>query len=201
MKKTGSIFCAMSLMIGMLVAESVFADPLLPKNPKIKAPDKIPARAYAFDMQDVRLLDGPFLRAQKLDQQYLLELDPDRLLHNFRLNAGLPSSAAPLGGWEEPNCELRGHFVGHYLSACALMYAATGDARFKEKGDAVVRGLSECQAKLGSGYLSAFPENFFDPRRSAKTGLGALLHAAIKSMPVCSTCTYIATIGKPWKFA
>ena len=162
MKKNDLIYSAMFLLIGMLAAESVFADPLLPKNSKIKAPDKIPMRAYAFDMQDVRLLDGPFLRAQKLDRQYLLELDPDRLLHNFRRNAGLPSSAAPLGGWEEPNGELRGHFVGHYLTACALMYAATGDARFKEKGDAVVRGLSECQAKLGSGYLSAFPEEFFD---------------------------------------
>ena len=52
----------------------------------------------------------------ELDRQYLLSLDPDRLLHTFRLNAGLPSSAKPLGGWEEPKCELRGHFVGHYLS-------------------------------------------------------------------------------------
>ena len=95
-----------------------------------------------------------------LDQAYLLSLDVDRLLHTFRLNAGLASSAQPLGGWEEPKCELRGHFVGHYLSACALMYASTGDERLK--GNAVVKGLAECQAKLGSGYLSAFPETFFD---------------------------------------
>ena len=90
-------------------------------------------------------------------RKYLMALDVDRLLRNFRVNAGLPTDAAPLGGWEAPDCELRGHFVGHYLSAVAQMYASTGDKRYKEKGDAVVAGLAECQAKLGNGYLSAFP--------------------------------------------
>jgi DUF1680 family protein len=123
----------------------------------------VPLKAQAFSLRDVRLLDGPFRRAMELDRQYLLSLDADRLLHNFRVNAGLPSSAKPYGGWEDPKCELRGHFVGHYLSACALMYASTGDQRLKAQGDAIVKGLAECQAKLGgSGYLSAFPETFFD---------------------------------------
>jgi hypothetical protein len=57
-------------------------------------------------------------------------LNADRLVRDFRLNAGLPSRANPLGGWEtyqdpahrEQDCELRGHFTGHYLSAAALMY-------------------------------------------------------------------------------
>ncbi len=98
----------------------------------------------------------------ELDHKYLLSLDVDRLLHTFRINAGLPSSADPLGGWEDPKCEVRGHFVGHYLSACALMYASTGDDKLKKKGNAVVAGLAECQKRLGSGYLSAFPEEFFD---------------------------------------
>jgi DUF1680 family protein len=98
----------------------------------------------------------------ELDEKYLLALDPDRLLHMFRLNAGLPSSAKPLGGWEAPNVELRGHFTGHYLSACALMYASTGDERFKARSEQVVKGLAECQEKLGSGYLSAFPEEFIE---------------------------------------
>jgi len=117
----------------------------------------VPVKARAFRLEDVRLLDGPFKRAMELDRQYLLSLDVDRLLHNFRVNAALPSSAEPLGGWEEPNCELRGHFVGHYLSGCAMMYAGTGDKQLKEKGNAVVSGLAECQAKIGSGYLSAYP--------------------------------------------
>ncbi len=122
----------------------------------------VPLKARAFRLEDVRLLDGPFKSAMELDRQYLLSLDVDRLLHNFRVNAALPSSAEPLGGWEEPKCELRGHFVGHYLSACAMMYASTGDKQLKEKGNAVVSGLAECQAKVGSGYLSAYPEEFID---------------------------------------
>lgn len=157
---------ARNLALGLALASAwpltLSADWLWTDNPKLKVPDVVPMKASAFDLRAVRLLDGPFRHAQELDQAYLLSLDVDRLLHNFRVNAGLPSSAPPLGGWEEPKCEVRGHFVGHYLSACALMYAATGDARLKEKGDAIVTGLAECQAKLGNGYLSAFPESFFD---------------------------------------
>jgi DUF1680 family protein len=139
------------------------ADPLTGTDPKIKVQPVIPLKVHAFALQDVSLLDGPFKHAMELDRDYLLALDVDRLLHNFRVNAGLPSNAKPLGGWEEPKGELRGHFVGHYLSACALMYASTGDKRLKDKGDAVVAGLAECQAKLGSsGYLSAWPESFID---------------------------------------
>ena len=51
--------------------------------------------AYSFPLQSVRLLDGPFRHAMELDEKYLLALDADRLLHNFRINAGLPSSAQP----------------------------------------------------------------------------------------------------------
>jgi DUF1680 family protein len=140
----------------------LFADALADGQSKPMAAPAVPLKVHAFPLMDVRLLDGPFKRAMELDKQYLLSLDVDSLLHNFRVNAGLPSSAKPLGGWEEPKCELRGHFVGHYLSACALMYASTGDEKIKQKGDAVVAGLAECQAKIGNGYLSAFPEEFFD---------------------------------------
>jgi DUF1680 family protein len=146
----------------MILNHAALADALWLENPKLKAQHSMPLQASAFDLRDVRLLEGPFQHAMELDRQYLLRLDADRLLHNFRLNAGLPSNAQPLGGWEEPKCELRGHFVGHYLSACALMYASTGDERLKDKGDTVVAGLAECQTKLGTGYLSAYPETFFD---------------------------------------
>jgi len=119
-----------------------------------------------FPLQQVRLLDGPFLQAARTNQKYLLSLSPDRLLHTFRLTAGLPSTAEPLGGWEKPDCELRGHFAGgHYLSACALAYAATGDQEIKTRGDLMVAELAKCQKKLGNGYLSAFPESFFDRLR------------------------------------
>ena len=124
-------------------------------------------QAVPFPLEDVRLLDGPFRDAMRRDEQYLLALDPDRLLHNFRVNVGLPSTATPLGGWEAPDVELRGHTVGHYLSALALMYAATGDARFKARGDLMVAELAKVQQASPSkgyhaGYLSAFPEEFFD---------------------------------------
>jgi DUF1680 family protein len=118
-------------------------------------------------MREVRLLDGPFRDAMLRDQKYLLALDADRLLHNFRVNVELPSSAKPLGGWEEPRCELRGHSLGHYLSALSLMYAGTGDDRFKQRADYIVAGLAVCQsnskaAGFHEGYLSAFPESFID---------------------------------------
>lgn len=129
----------------------------------------IPIRAYPFDLHAVRLLDGPFKRAMALDQAYLLSLDNDRLLHTFRITAGLPTSAKPYGGWEKPDVELRGHVTGHVLSALAFMSASTGDARFAAKAEALVAGLVECQRALGTrGYLSAFPEEFFDRVESTR---------------------------------
>ena len=70
------------------------------------------------------------------------------MLHNFRVAAGLPSTAKPLGGWEDPRGELRGHTVGHYLAACALMYASTGDLKVKAKADYIVAELAKCQAAM-----------------------------------------------------
>jgi DUF1680 family protein len=122
--------------------------------------------ALGFPPQDVRLLPGPFRDAMELDRRYLDGLPTDRLLHNFRINAGVSSNAEPLGGWEAPGCELRGHFVGHYLSACALMYAATNDERLRDSALKVVAGLAGCQAK--SGYLSAFPEDFIERVETGK---------------------------------
>src|ERR1700689_1713867 len=125
--------------------------------------ETVQLKAQPFDLSEVRLLASPFKTAQEADAKYMLSLDLDRLLHNFRVNAGLPSSAQPLGGWESPTCEVRGHFVGHYLSASALLYAATGDAAVKSKADELVAGLAVCQAALNqNGYISAFPSEFFD---------------------------------------
>lgn len=117
-------------------------------------------------MTQVRLLDGPFHDAQEWNRGYLTRLDADRLLHNFRVNSGLPSSAKPLGGWEKNgtsgDSELRGHFTGHYLSGVALTYASTGDLELKSKADYMVAELAKVQQKWGGGYLSAFPTEWFD---------------------------------------
>jgi DUF1680 family protein len=129
---------------------------------------EMPPTVQAFSMTEVRLLPGPYYDAQEWNRGYLHRLDPDRLVHTFRLNAGLPSRAEPLGGWEEPKVELRGHFTGHFLSACALAYSSTGDQQLKDKGDYIVAELAKCQQKLGGGYLSAFPTEFFDRLKARK---------------------------------
>ena len=87
-----------------------------------------PLAAQPFDLKEVRLLDGPFREAMLRDKAYLLSLDPERLLVAFHINYGMATNARPYGGWEEPKSEVRGHCLGHYLSACSLMYASTGDA-------------------------------------------------------------------------
>ena len=123
--------------------------------PPLSQPPKSP-RCAPFALKQVKLLDGPFKQAAERDRRYLHDLDSDRLLHMFRITASLPSSAKQLGGWEKR--ELRGHTMGHYLSACALMYAGTGDEKLKAKADAIVAELAKCQDAFGNGYLSAFPE-------------------------------------------
>ncbi len=127
-----------------------------------------PVRVQPFPLTQVQLTAGPFKEAQEANRGVLLRLPPDRLIHTFRLNAGIPSPAEPLGGWEKPDCELRGHFTGHFLSACGLMYSATGDREIKAKGDFIVAELAKCQQKLGGGYLSAFPKEFFDRLNALK---------------------------------
>jgi len=119
-----------------------------------------------FAPSQVRLGPGPVLDAAEVNRRFLVAQDPDRLLHNFRVNAKLASAAAPLGGWEAPGNELRGHYVGHYLSACALVSATRGDGQLKDRADRMVAVLAECQRAHGNGYLSAFPEELFDRLRA-----------------------------------
>ncbi len=133
-------------------------------HPKIA--DRVPEPVRPFLMRQVRLEPGPFLAALEINRRYLRQLPNDRLAHMFNLTAGRSSAAPPFGGWENPKCELRGHFTGgHYLSAAALMVASTGDQRLKAKADALVAELYACQKVLGNGYLSAFPETLFDKLR------------------------------------
>jgi DUF1680 family protein len=121
-----------------------------------------------FELERIRLLPGPVRSAVETNRAYMLGLEPDRLLHMFRVTAGLPSSAQPYGGWEAPINELRGHFTGHYLSACALMFAQTGDETVKHRGTQMIVELARCQQALGDGYLSAFPRELFERLRNGK---------------------------------
>ena len=125
--------------------------------------ERLPWAAQPFPMKQVRLLAGPCQQMQEKNRQYLSSLPTDRLVHSFKITAGLSSSADPFGGWEKPDSELRGHFTGgHYLSAVALMYSSTGDEDLKKKGDGLVAELGQCQTANRNGYLSAFPDEFFD---------------------------------------
>ncbi len=142
-----------------------------------------------FPMTQVRLLAGPFQDAAEWNRTYMSRLPVDRLVRNFKVNAGLPTSAQPFGGWEQPNngeklhraSELRGHFTGHFLSASAQLYASAGDQAAKAKGDEIVDELAKCQKQLSGGYLSAFPSEFFD-RLDARQEVWAPFYTVHKIM-------------------
>src|ERR1035441_1176877 len=102
--------------------------------------DQAPGRVQPFALQQVRLLPGFWKDTMELNRSFLYSIPNDRLLYNFRVTAGLPSAATPLGGWEAPKCDLRGHYVGHYLSACALLYASTGDEDIRRKAKEILAG-------------------------------------------------------------
>jgi DUF1680 family protein len=112
-------------------------------------------RAHPLPLNRVRVTGGPLKRAQELDARYLLELEPDRMLALLRESAGLTARAAPYEGWDGRGRQLSGHIAGHYLSAVSLMYAATGDERFKQRADYLVAELQEIQKAHGDGYLGA----------------------------------------------
>ncbi|WAC48031.1 glycoside hydrolase family 127 protein [Asticcacaulis sp. SL142] len=103
-----------------------------------------------FPLSAVRLKPSIFLTSIEANQKYLLALEPDRLLHNFRKGAGLEPKGALYGGWEA--LDIAGHCLGHYYSACSLMYAQTGDERLKTRALYITRELTEVQAKQGDGY-------------------------------------------------
>jgi DUF1680 family protein len=131
------------------------------------APDGTAGRAAALPLADVTLLDSPFRANQARNTAYLNFLDLDRMLRPFRLNYGLTSAAQPCGGWERPASEVRGHTTGHLMSALALTYANTGNDQALARGRYLVTELAALQARASDagfhpGYLSAFPETFFD---------------------------------------
>jgi uncharacterized protein len=122
-------------------------------------------QAYPFDIRDVRLLDGFFKDAMEADARYLLVIEPDRLLSEFRVHAGLPARALKYGGWESSG--LAGHTLGHYLSACSMQYASTGDTVFRNRVAYIVDELWACQQARAktpppglipmAGYVGAIP--------------------------------------------
>ena len=218
-RQVAALFAAASAAVPAALAQQQISTPAQPPNPNTTVQQQqqqrfgppppppepfaapiaftrkyVPLQAQPFPMAQVRLLPGSmFHDAQEWNRGYMSRLPADRLIHNFRLTAGLPSTAEPLGGWEEyvdPKAprqgqtgELRGHFTGHFLSASAFLWASTGDKEAKAKADYMVAELAKCQQKLGlDGYLSAFPITWFDPPRRAPARVWAPFYTIHKIM-------------------
>lgn len=157
----------------------------LPVTAQVTATPSTSLSVQPFKLGEVEL--HPSLLTENRDRElaFLESLDPDRMLYNFRVTAGLDTKgAAPLTGWDDPYSKLRGHSTGHYLSALAQAYASTGDAKWKERIDYMVSELARVQQELPKvsngmegtkvaqskpelignnrpGFLSAYPERQF----------------------------------------
>ena len=151
MKKISFLFCAIILNI------VVSAQTYIPewKDSRIKVQSPVAIKAYSFDLSDITLLPGLFTDAMNADVTYLLKIDPDRLLSDFRLHSGLQPKAEKYGGWESAG--VAGHTLGHYLSALSLHYAASKDKEFLRRINYIVDQLYECQQARKTGYIGAIP--------------------------------------------
>lgn len=163
---------SLSLLFSLFFVASGIAQSVYPGqfDDRMNRPNRIAFKAYAFPMQQVRLLDSPFRDNMMRESAWILQLDVKRLLHSFRNNAGVYTAneggyftMKKLGGWESLDCDLRGHTTGHVLSGLAMLYAQTGEDCYRLKADSLVSGLAEVQSVLGqNGYISAYPQNLIN---------------------------------------
>lgn len=127
----------------------------------------------SIPVQNIRLLPSLFSQRFELNKKYLMSLDNDKLLQNFYYEAGISKTGYIMlnkdvnykdfyWGWDSPNNQLRGHFLGHWLSAAAYLYAETKDEEVKAKADKIVSELAECQRINGGEWAGSIPEKYFD---------------------------------------
>ncbi len=135
-----------------------------------------------FPIDKVELNPSWVKEREQLDIDFIRGIDADRLLHTFRLTAGIPSQAEPLGGWEAPYIGLRGHFTGHYLSALSTLVNKYGDEILNQRLKYLIDELERCQQANGKGYLSAFPETEFDVLETRFGGVWAPYYTLHKLM-------------------
>ncbi len=114
------------------------------------------AQIQSYPLSRVSLKSGPFKNAQDVDFRYIMQLNPDRLLAPYLIDAGLPLKAERYGNWE--NIGLDGHIAGHYLSALAMMYSSTRNKVLKKRLQYMISELERCQLKNGNGYVGGIPE-------------------------------------------
>lgn len=103
---------------------------------------------HLFPLSDVTILSGPFKQARELNIETLLKYDVDRLLYPFMKEAGLPVTVKGYSNWDG----LDGHVGGHYLSALAMNYAATGNAECGRRMEHMIATLKSCQEANGVKY-------------------------------------------------
>ncbi len=132
------------------------------------------AKLQSYAPGHVQLTPGVFHARFLLNRAYLMSLKTENLLQNHHLEAGLgsfrqlrnsmhgPSDAGDdrHWGWESPTSQVRGHFLGHWLSAAARTVAATGDPELKLKSEQVVAELGRCQEKNGGEWVFSIPEKY-----------------------------------------
>ena len=121
--------------------------------------------------QKIRMLPGLFQKRMKLNEDYLMELDSGCLLQNFYLEAGIipegcqvipdPDGVKMHWGWEAPSCQLRGHFLGHWLSAAATLAEDGTHPALEVKLKGIVDELARCQALNGGEWVGSIPEKYF----------------------------------------
>lgn len=136
--------------------------------------------AEPFPLRQVRLKPSIFLTAVEANRRYLLSLDADRFLHNFRAGAGMEPKGAAYGGWEARG--IAGHSLGHYLSALSLMHAQTGDPALKECAAYLIAELAAIQAKQGDGYAGGTTVE-----RGGKTVDGKIVYEELRRSEINST--------------
>lgn len=174
MRRVTLVLALLFAATGLLFCAGVSAQA---PNPAQASEQKI-IKARPLPLDGVRLTGGPLKTAQELDAKYLLELEPDRMLAYLRERAGLQPKAKPYGGWDGAGRQLTGHIAGHYLSAVSMMWAATGDVRFKQRADYLVEQLKEVQDARGDGYIGALVDN---KGVDGRTDFQALCQGVIRS--------------------
>ncbi|HEY1643856.1 MAG TPA: beta-L-arabinofuranosidase domain-containing protein [Streptosporangiaceae bacterium] len=118
--------------------------------PDAPVPDSWVVRDFPLDQ--VTLGDGLFASHRDLMLNFASNYPVDNMLFNFRANAALPNppGAQPVGVWDTPAGNLRGHSAGHFMTLLAQAYAGSGDPAYKDNLDYMVTALGQCQDALNA---------------------------------------------------
>jgi len=198
MKSRNLLLTTACLLAGSLVALVPTPITRAEAGPTRKGADlikeKVPQKVFAFDLNEVQLLDGPFKHAQDLNEKGLMDENLDNMLYPFRREAKLPN---PGRGSDSLNYTATGHIMGHWMSAAAFVIRNTNDPELKKKADAAVAELAKCQDARGDGFCGGFPpERIFTPRPAGAAPGGATQPAAAGGPPASRPANQNA--GVPW---